>query len=346
MVMHKNYHEGLHGWFDVTSTPTWSNFVDMHVSAVLILILAVAARSGHGARRAPRVLVGGLLLACGARLATWLGDPACHRFSCIDHPNSILLGAGEPLASELVSHWGMPRLPEKPCACAARTGCDATGPDAVRRFTNVYVPTHARAAPFFVGALLACSYVGACQGLARARAAEVTNGAARRRAWARRGRMLLALIWAAERHGLLLLARVPGPFAASLPEALFELFGGLFDCAAWACMLFAAFVPEAHPAHSRLLARTLSWPCLRGPAKLTFGMYCLHWVVVFDFLRFAPRDWLPDNAIALFLVAFATILTLTCALAWTVHHFIEVPSVCLARRVAGKAPPANRVKAV
>uniref|UniRef100_A0A7S2K861 Uncharacterized protein n=1 Tax=Zooxanthella nutricula TaxID=1333877 RepID=A0A7S2K861_9DINO len=345
MVMHKNYHEGLHGWFDVTSTPTWSNFVDMHMSAVLILIFAAAARSGHGARRASRALVVGLLLACGARLATWLRDPACHRFSCIDHPSSYLLSAGEPLATELVTHWGMPRLQERPCACATQTGCDATGPDAFRRIASVYAPTHARAAPFFVGALLACSYVGAYKDLPSARAAEVLGSAGRRRAWVRRGRVLLALLWAAERHGFLLLARLPGPLAAGLPEAFVEVFGGLVDCAAWACILFAALAPEAHPAHSRILARMLRWPCLRGLSKLTFGVYCLHWPVLFDFLRFAPRDMLPSNAITLFLVTFAIVLTLSFALAWIVHHCIEVPCARLARKVAGKAPPANGLKA-
>merc|ERR1712176_1496635 len=115
--------------------------------------------------------------------------------------------------------------------------------------------------------------------------------------------------------------------SSSLPENLLEPFGGLLDSVAWACVLFAAIVPEYHPAHCPTILRLMSHPQLREPAKLTFGVYCLHWPVVFDFIRYMPRSWLPSNVYLLFFLPFLAITLISFGLAWLAHRYIEIPSV-------------------
>merc|ERR1711972_143948 len=134
-------------------------------------------------RRSPsclrRALVFAVLLTCGLRLAAWSADPACHRLSCLDHPSSLLLGAGEPMLTELSKGFNMVSIEERSCACVSRTGCHVSNFEWARKFAYMYTPTHVRAVPFFVGALLACSYVNAISEDVWARATAVSKSARR-----------------------------------------------------------------------------------------------------------------------------------------------------------------------
>jgi len=329
MFVAKNYYDGLRGWLDLTTTPLWSNPVDMHVSALLIVLVPLARAMGWNLRR---VLLGATAVAVSSRFVVFLEDPACHRLAaCMDHPSTTFLGAGETLLDELQQSFGMPRIVEKACGCVA-TGCDLSNAAWMRSYASMYIPTHVRASPFFIGALLACSYKQALSSVAEW---------AKFNRWPSRGRLALALAWVLERHGMLGVLGLPGALATNLPEASLEVLGGLLDSCAWAAVAFAAIVPAAHPSHSVLLSRGMSVDAFRTPARLSFCIYCLHWPVLFDVMRYTPKDWLPTNVYLAFAMPFAVVMAITCVLSWLVHHLVEVPGIRLVR-VMGLQPSAGQ----
>lgn len=339
MFIGKNYYDGLRGWFDLTTAPIWSNSADMHVSVFLIVLVSPLLASP---RRLRCALTLALAVTIGLRAAEFWKDPPCQRLSCLGHPSNIFLAVGDPLKAELNENFGMPQLEERSCACALETGCQLSGAEWLRQYTCMYVPTHVRAAPFFVGALLACSYMHAGNDGVHTRAMR----SSRANMWQLNARLLLALAWLLERHGVLALARLPGMLASGLPESTLEVLGGLLDAGAWACLLFAAIVPAAHPAHCRAISRFMSCAWLRKPAELTFCVYCLHWAVLFDFLKYMPRAWLPSNVYLLFFVPFVVVMGITFALAWLANRYIEVPSMLWTANVSRKALLALRRKTV
>merc|ERR1712232_686315 len=144
-------------------------------------------------------------------------------------------------------------------------------------------------------------------------------------------------MWVLERHGVLALARMPLLLASNLPEVLLEVLGGLIDSVAWACILFSVIVPEWHPAYCHIISRLMSHPLFRSHAKLTFGIYCLHWPVLFDFIRYVPKAWLPSSVYMLFLLPFFIVLLTSYGLAWVTHHYVEIPSMLWTASLIGKA---------
>mmetsp|Transcript_990 Transcript_990/g.2687 ORF Transcript_990/g.2687 Transcript_990/m.2687 type:complete len:481 (-) Transcript_990:262-1704(-) len=312
----KNYHRGWYGWFDTVSVPLWSNFVDLHATCLIALVFAVSG--GLDA-------TGWLAVAVAAAACRWaiiLGDPRCLDESCLDLTvlSTLLTLPGDDGSP---GRWlGAPPFSRGPPGHCG--GCPLDAAAWVDNWaSSLYTPTHARLAPFFVGAALAAALEAVpptatwsdrgpwtARGPARDRLDYLRRTGRRDPPNPRKilGRILvlgLAFVWAAESHAIappLLRGRALAALGPIAADALSGLFTGL----CWSVIVFSVVAPEYHWLRCTTLAAVAAAPAWRHPAAKTLGVYCLHWPWLMLALRHVKP--LPASDASAFLEIFVPTL--------------------------------------
>ena len=248
----RNYrHDGFKGWFDLATTPLWSNFVDLHGTTLLVCLFSITGNLTFPVAAAWAVL------SAVVRWNVIFNDFACLNVGCVDdNVVAILLTAPGDAGAPGLALGAAPYQLGTPGHCHP---CPLdVGAFADNWSTNLYTPTHTRLAPIFVGAALAAA-------LKNARPSPPIPPL-------RFAVLGLALLWAAESHALapkLLTARV-GAMLGS-PQAV-DALGSLAISTAWAVIVFAAVVPFDHWLRCDPIRRVLGASIWRFPASLTFGV--------------------------------------------------------------------------
>mmetsp|Transcript_8191 Transcript_8191/g.28996 ORF Transcript_8191/g.28996 Transcript_8191/m.28996 type:complete len:282 (-) Transcript_8191:206-1051(-) len=251
-----------------------------------------------------RAALAGAALGCAAlsaalRWAIVRRDVDCLRAACLAKAGLIVLNApGDDSAPGVSLGLSLARAPLTG-ACAS---CRLDNVEFLEKWaTQLYIPTHARLAPFFVGAALAAAL--------RDAAAATPRGAS---SWPRRAVLASALIWLLDRHAL------PTPLSpsAALPWIMIEAAGGLIDALAWSILIFAAVAPRGHWLFCDTLHRITYAPFWKVPAGYTFHVYCLHWPILMALLKHVRP--LPEGALQAFslLAAVTLVATALCAVAF------------------------------
>jgi len=301
----RNYrHDGFKGWFDLATTPLWSNFVDLHGTTLLVCLFSITGNLTFPVAAAWAVL------SAVVRWNVIFNDFACLNVGCVDdNVVAILLTAPGDAGAPGLALGAAPYQLGTPGHCHP---CPLdVGAFADNWSTNLYTPTHTRLAPIFVGAALAAA-------LKNARPSPPLPPL-------RFAVLGLALLWAAESHALapkLLTARV-GAMLGS-PQAV-DALGSLAISTAWAVIVFAAVVPFDHWLRCDPIRRVLGASIWRFPASLTFGVYCLHWPVLMLALKCIKP--LPSSDVWAFLVIFLPTMvgSVACAIAYNAV-FLRAPT--------------------
>lgn len=312
-----NYNGGrqnLTWFFDPTLTASWSNAVDLQASIVLFLVCRYLLRSrveDVGRAMWALLAISILLRAC----LLWR-DPPCTNLALFipdAHPIHFISGLPYPARSYAEESMGMavPLDYGKP----SLTDCHgATVLAALLSYTrDLYVSTHARIEPFFVGAIAACNYFRFSSDGAKSTA---------KGAW----------IWWSLSFFFVVFNLFAPIDIDHLPPAnvllSVDTVGTTLLASAVAFLAYGGIVPENHPYHSPLTVKLASFPLIKHFATISPWVYVIHWPVLNELIRlvlprFDPATRAEFLTFPFTVMVFAVILTIACPLAILCHRLFD-----------------------